>query len=128
MAPLGPLRTDDGPACRVCGCTRRNACVVEVVVNHHPQCREAVGTGACTCEAGPIGGRGRIGCSWYETGIDEGKHWLCTACAGTEADMAEVIDRGLKLLLKSSSVASAGAAVAMGQAALERRRKRQEGG
>jgi hypothetical protein len=25
--PVGPLRTDDGPACRVCGCTQNNACV-----------------------------------------------------------------------------------------------------
>lgn len=71
MPPLGPLLKNDGPACRVCGCTEHNACPP--------------------------------GCSWVETSGNDVPRWLCSACSGTAADMAEVVERTLKILKLAST-------------------------
>lgn len=85
-------------ACRVCGCTEDRACVVVSPngLNAHP-------------------------CSWAKT--EPGSPPLCTACAGTDADMAEALKRGTKLLatLVSAHIRSA---IDIGEAALSRRASR----
>lgn len=82
MPPLHPPLKNDGPACRVCGCTEHNACLID--------------------DAGCVD----LGmtCSWVETrGADSGP--LCSACAGTTADLAEVIQRALKTGFAGSKTA-----------------------
>ena len=34
-----------------------------------------------------------MGCSWVETSGNDVPRWLCSACSGTAADMAEVVRR-----------------------------------
>lgn len=64
MPPVNPPLKNDGPACRVCGCTEHNACRHVIVWE------------------------GPLTCSWVETtGADSGA--LCSACAGTDNDLAE---------------------------------------
>jgi hypothetical protein len=77
MPPLAPPRTDDGPMCRVCGCTRRNACLVGY---------EIVQEGDNAREVG-------VGCEWVETSGNDVPRWLCSACSGTADDLMEVINR-----------------------------------
>lgn len=79
MPPFQPLRKDDGPACRVCGCTQHNACV----------------------EQNPL--TELTTCHWVETSGNDVPRWLCSACSGTAADMAEVVERTLKILKLSST-------------------------
>jgi hypothetical protein len=74
MPPLGPIRRDDGPACRVCGCTEHNACVT------------ATGAGA-------------IACHWAVKTAPR----LCSACAGTVDDALHTI-RHVHRLMKSGRV------------------------
>lgn len=75
MPPFHPPLKNDGPACRVCGCTKNNACVTSRVYPMPPLC-----------------------CSWV-TVVDEAQP-LCSACAGTAADLAEAVGRVQKLLDK----------------------------
>lgn len=72
MPPIHKPLKNDGPACRVCGCTEHNACLMPVM-----------------SQAGiPV----NITCSWVKTrGADAGP--LCTSCAGTAEDLAEAIQR-----------------------------------
>lgn len=68
MPPVHPPLKNDGPACRVCGCTEHNACLTEGHVFDD------------------------VPCSWVLTkGADKGP--LCSACAGTAGDLAEAIKR-----------------------------------
>lgn len=69
MAPLHPPRKDDGAACRVCGCTQHNACLMSVAFPPS------------------------LTCSWAETSGNDVPRWLCSECSGTAADMAETIRR-----------------------------------
>lgn len=94
MPPFGPLLTNDGPACRVCGCTEHNACI-------------------------PMEGAKIVGpaCSWVETSGNDNPRDLCSACAGTAADMFEVTQRGCAILLKHRGVRAADVVVAMARAA-----------
>lgn len=104
MPPANPPLKNDGPACRVCGCTENNACLEQAL---------------------PLPGKGReerwaprvFGCSWVETSGNDVPRWLCSACSGTVADMAETIDRGMNILLKSSGARAATGVVAMARAA-----------
>jgi hypothetical protein len=105
MGPIGPMRTDDGPACRVCGCTQNNACVTD----HRPQFMIDI--------------TGPVCCAWAETSGNDNPRWLCTACAGTEADMVDAIKRGVAELKKHTKL-SIDVAVAIGTAAVIRRDKR----
>lgn len=74
MPPIHKPLKNDGPICRVCGCSQHNACLIE----HGPM-------------------ESRTTCSWAETrGADKGP--LCTACAGTVDDALEVIGRVNRLL------------------------------
>lgn len=105
MPPVGPLRKDDGPACRVCGCTEHNACVTN---ERRPHPSDPMGP-ATTLTA--------VACSWVETSGNEDPRWLCSVCSGTAADMMETIDRGLNILLKTSSERAAHVVVSMARAA-----------
>lgn len=70
MPPIHKPLKNDGPACRVCGCTEHNACLVD---DH---------------------GHVDMGltCSWVKTsGADAGP--LCSACAGTAEDLARSLQR-----------------------------------
>lgn len=68
MPPLHPKLKNDGPACRVCGCTEHNACPN----NSDPN--------SLYC------------CSWVKTrGADVGP--LCSACSGTGDDAYEAFHR-----------------------------------
>lgn len=104
MPPIGPLREDDGPACRVCGCTENNACVT---LKPHPLSALAHEERYAT----------RIACSWVETSGNDLPRNLCSACAGSAADMAETIDRGLHILLKHKGTNAGAMVVAMARAA-----------
>lgn len=65
-----------------------------------------------------------ITCSWVKPEANTPP--LCSACAGTEADMAEAIARGCRLL-EQCSTAGIDMAVIIGKAALARRKKFQKG-
>lgn len=111
MPPVsGRILKNDGPACRVCGCTENNACLVLVPLTPK-QKRERYAPNV-------------IGCSWVK--VEGSTPPLCSACAGTEADMAEAIARGCKML-QQHSTAGVDMALTIGKAALARRKKRQKG-
>lgn len=114
MPPAAPLRKDDGPACRVCGCTENNACST---IERRPHPSDPMGP-ATTLTA--------VACSWVETSGNDVPRWLCSACSGTTADMVETIDRGMNILLKSSGARAATVVVAMAQAAKFRYGARQK--
>lgn len=110
MPPIGKPLKNDGPACRVCKCTEHNACVeMAPLVLTAKQKRERVS---------PMG---IIGCSWVP--VEGATEPLCSACAGTDADMAEAIQRGCRHLQRHST-AGIDFAVTIGKAALARRRAR----
>lgn len=75
MPPFRPPLKNDGPACRVCGCTEHNACI-----------EEGAGFDDSTC-------------SWVKTASVDPKP-LCSACSGTAPDLAEAMGRVQKLLDK----------------------------
>ena len=109
MPPLYPLLKNDGPACRVCGCSEHNACMMFLPLTPK-QKRERYAPHP-------------IGCSWVRT--EACTPPLCSACAGTETDMVEAIGRGCRLLEQSSN-AGIHLAIVIGKAALARRKKRQK--
>ncbi len=84
IGPQGPLRKDDGPACRCCGCTEHNACVELVMRPGHR--RPRTGT--------PI--QVAIACSWVK--VEGATEPLCSACSGTISDLAEAVARGQRHL------------------------------
>lgn len=89
MPPTGPLLKDDGPACRVCGCTEHNACPVDT---EHPDKPHFPG--------------GPFGCSWIA--VPDSPRYLCSACAGTLQDASEVIARVLPLRRKHTALQALG--------------------
>lgn len=116
MGPVGPLRTDDGPCCRVCGCTQHNACVIASDETFVEGLAKAVRMPAVRMPR-------LLTCAWAETSGNDNPRWLCTACAGTEADMVDSIKRGVAELKKHTKL-SIDVAVAIGTAAVIRRDKR----
>lgn len=72
MPPLNPPLKNDGPACRVCGCTEHNACLVPIGLVHD------------------------AGCSWVKTEARSAP--LCSACSGTLDDAVEVVRRVARLM------------------------------
>jgi hypothetical protein len=62
-------------------------------------------------------------CCWWVK-VEGATPPLCSACAGTDADMAEAIARGCRLL-EQCSTAGIDMAVVIGKAALARRKRRQ---
>lgn len=83
MPPFHPPLKNDGPACRVCGCTEHNACVTDDRLPRVPRPRSWQ--------------PGLVTCSWVKTTrADTGP--LCSACAGTAADLVETIGRARRLL------------------------------
>jgi len=63
-----------------------------------------------------------IGCSWVK--VKGATPPLCSACSGTEADLAEAITRSCRLLRQSGGTGVDMAAL-IGEAALRRWRRRQ---
>lgn len=108
IGPQGPLLKNDGPACRVCGCTEHNACFVLLPLTAKQKLERYAPN--------------VIGCSWVK--VEGATPPLCSACSGTEADMAEAITRGCRMLLQHST-AGIDMAVTIGKAALARRKRRQ---
>lgn len=109
IGPMGPLLKNDGPVCRVCGCSQHNACF-QLVRPTAKQKRERYAPSV-------------IGCSWVK--VEGATPPLCSACAGTESDMAEAITRGCRMLGHSGGLA-VGMAIKIGKAALARRKRRQQ--
>lgn len=110
MPPVsGRILKNDGPACRVCGCTENNACIEYRLGPTHFRSKVMVPK--------------TIACSWVK--VEGSTPPLCSACAGTEADMAEAIARGCRML-QQHSTAGVDMAVTIGKAALARRKKRQK--
>lgn len=112
IGPTGPLRKDDGPACRVCGCTENNACT------ELGDCARQETRGKRIVM---VQYRGPVGCHWVK--VEGSTEPLCSACSGTEADMAEAIKRGCRML-QQHSTAGIDMAVTIGKAALARRSRR----
>ena len=112
IGPQGPLRKDDGPACRVCGCTENNACT-EI--------------GDCLRQETKAGRlrtvlyQGPVGCQWVT--VEGATEPLCSACSGTEADLAEAIGR-LVRMLKQHGPAGVEFSMVIGKAAIARRSRR----
>jgi hypothetical protein len=106
--PQGPLLKNDGPACRCCGCTENNACISHGMGPTHYRSKVIVPR--------------TYACSWVK--VEGATPPLCSACSGTEADMAEAIARGCRMLTLHST-SGIGMAVKIGKAALARRRRRQ---
>jgi hypothetical protein len=113
MPPRGPLRTDDGPACRICGCSQNNACISINVVKWRPHPGELLRQR-----------REKVTCRWVPTIADDKPRALCSACAGQADDMAEVIERMTKLVGENRSEITRKLAYRIGAAAIARRAKR----
>lgn len=110
IGPQGPLLKNDGPACRVCGCTEHNACVTQIMPT-------------------PTQKRQRwapqlVACSWVK--VEGATPPLCSACAGTVGDLAEAMVRGRRML-KQHGEAGMAFVLKVNKAALDRYRKRQKG-
>lgn len=113
MPPIGKQLKNDGPVCRVCGCSEHNACT-EI-----GDCaRQRYRTGRIET----VHYRGPVGCHWVK--VEGSTPPLCSACSGTEADMAEAIARGCRML-QQHTTAGIDMAVTIGKAALTRRKRRQ---
>jgi hypothetical protein len=113
MPPVHAPLKNDGPACRVCGCTEHNACVIASDETFTESIAKAVRMPATRMPR-------ILTCSWVRT--EGSSPPLCSACSGTEADMAEAIARGCRLL-EQCSTAGIDMAVVIGKAALARRKK-----
>lgn len=107
IGPQGPRLKSDGPACRVCGCTENNACLIDVGTGYSKNMRRPV--------------KMRIGCSWVK--VEGSTEPLCSACSGTAADMVEAIGRGCRML-QHHTTAGINMAVTIGKAARARYRAR----
>lgn len=117
MPPVHPPLKNDGPACRVCGCTEHNACVISTDETFTERIAKAVRIPATRMPR-------LLTCSWVK--IADGRTLggpLCSACAGTEADMIESLKR-ITLFLEQERVPSAHL---IGVQALARHKKRQKG-
>lgn len=112
MPPVGKLLKNDGPACRVCGCTEHNACVT-IEMRPHP-----------LMPKGRKRFRTAVPCSWVK--VEGATPPLCSACSGTPADLAEAMVRSRRMLVNSGSTAL-DFVVGINAAALARYRKRQKG-
>lgn len=100
MPPVGKLLKNDGPACRVCGCTENNACLVPIGLVHDG------------------------GCSWVK--IEANTPPLCSACSGTPQDLAEAHTRAARAL-EMYGGGAVEIVILICKAALVRYRKRQKG-
>lgn len=110
MPPVGKPLKNDGPACRVCGCTEHNACLIPVLVITGKRRRPDM-----------------IGCSWVPT--EGATEPLCSACSGTELDAIEVLNR-LQRFLKQhgeEGVAFAGVMVSEALSRWKRRQRQNKG-
>ena len=107
MPPLHKLLKNDGPACRVCGCTWHNACPTIEIVTIAGGVAEVSGA-----------------CSWVRVDDEPGN--LCSACAGTDADLAEVIGRMISIPARYGVARDTFATIrGIGRAALDRFKKAQ---
>lgn len=82
IGPRGPLLKNDGPRCRVCGCTEHNACVMLAVVlegKKKNRAREVT-----------------MSCSWVK--VEGSTDPLCSACSGTAEDLLEAMTRSRRML------------------------------
>jgi hypothetical protein len=113
MGPQGPLLKNDGPICRVCGCSENNACTEIDDCARQRTRGDMIET---------VAYRGPVGCHWVR--VEGSTPPLCSACSGTEADMAEAIARGCRMLQQHSNAGIA-MALTIGKAALARRKRRQ---
>lgn len=118
MPPVHPPLKNDGPACRVCGCTEHNACVIETAADVLPLTERIAKAVRMPATRMPR----ILTCSWVRPEANTPP--LCSACSGTEDDMAEAIARGCRML-QHHSTAGIDMAVTIGKAALARRKKRQ---
>lgn len=91
MPPIGKPLKNDGPACRVCGCTEHNACSI-ITRRPHP-----------SNPKGPAKTLTAIGCSWVK--VEGATPPLCSACSGTEADIVEALGR-IQRYIKQHGTAS----------------------
>lgn len=115
IGPQGPLLKNDGPVCRVCGCSEHNACVELGDMPLTARIAKAVRIPATRMPR-------LLTCSWVK--VEGATPPLCSACSGTEADMAEAITRGVRMLQQHTSL-GINMAVTIGKAALARRKRRQ---
>jgi hypothetical protein len=115
MGPQGPLLKNDGPPCRCCGCTEHNACVIQSDETFTDRIAKAVRIPSTRMPR-------LLTCSWVK--VEGATPPLCSACSGTEADMAEAIARGCRML-QQHTTAGIDMAVTIGKAALARRKRRQ---
>lgn len=87
MPPVHKPLKNDGPACRVCGCTERNACVIDTAADVLPLTERIAKAVRMPATRMPR----ILTCSWVKT--EAGTEPLCSACSGTAEDLAEVILR-----------------------------------
>ena len=98
MPPSSPLLKNDGPACRICKCTEHNACRVVVRGRN---------------EDGTLRQLDIVSCHWADSSKD-----LCSACAGTPADLLDAMNR------MNAGLNSRDRVRRIGMAAVMRRHKR----
>jgi hypothetical protein len=114
IGPQGPLLKNDGPACRMCGCTEHNACVELGNVPLTARIAKAVRMPATRMPR-------LLTCSWVK--VEGNTEPLCSACSGTAADMQEALGRGCRMLQQHSN-AGIDFALVIGNAARARYRAR----
>lgn len=115
MPPVGKPLKNDGPACRVCGCTEHNACVIHSDETFTERLAKNVRMPAVRMPR-------VLTCSWVTT--EGATEPLCSACSGTELDAIEVLNR-LQRFLKQHGDAGAKFAGVMVSEALSRWKGRQ---
>lgn len=89
MPPVGKPLKNDGPACRVCGCTEHNACVIHSDATFTERLAKAVRMPAVRMPR-------LLTCSWVK--VEGATQPLCSACSGTEADIVEVTERCTRMI------------------------------
>lgn len=103
MPPVHKPLKNDGPACRVCGCTEHNACVIETAADVLPLTERIAKAVRMPATRMPR----ILTCSWVETSGNDRPRWLCSACSGTDADLAETLNRIQNLPMTVRSIALA---------------------